>query len=66
MSLEEITQRVRTLPDAELHQLLVRIVEEEDQRNGSLPALFGRRIEDKDPTNWHSLETVKRLAESHG
>lgn len=64
MNAEDLAIQAITLPDHELHRLVVRLVEEEDHRNPSLPAMFSSRIDDKNPAHWHSSEKVKALAAS--
>lgn len=61
MNADDLAIQAITLPDHELHRLVVRLVEEEDQRNSSLPGMFTSRIDDRDPAHWHSLEKLKSV-----
>ena len=63
MSVEELERELTSLGDAERHRIMAYLVALEDQKRPAYRAEMARKIDDKDPSHWLTLEEFeKRLA----
>jgi hypothetical protein len=67
MSVDAILQELPKLESAELRRIRDILNSIEDQRNADHMAELARKIDDKDPSHWVTLEELERRLEArHG
>ena len=59
MTLEQIKEKLASLPEAEQDHLGAYLVHLRHMRDPGLRAELTRRIDDRDPAHWTSLEQLK-------
>jgi len=63
MSVEELERELSGLDDTERHRIMAYLVAIEDQKDTEYKAEMARRIDDKDPSHWITLDELeKRLS----
>ena len=60
MSVEELERELSGLADAERHRIMAYLVSIEDQKHAEYVAEMARRIDDKDPSHWITLEELEK------
>ncbi len=61
MNVEELEREVEGLNDAERRRLMAHLVAIEDRKRPAYRAEMARKIDDKDPSHWLTLEEFDRL-----
>jgi hypothetical protein len=60
MSVEELERELSELADAERHRIMAYLVAIEDQKHAEYLAKLARKIDDKDPSHWITLEELEK------
>jgi hypothetical protein len=60
MSVEEIERELSDLDDAARHRIMAFLVSIEDQKRTEYMAEMARKIDDKDPSHWITLEELEK------
>ncbi len=60
MSVEELERELSSLADAERHRIMAYLVSIEDQKRAEYMAEMTRRLDDKDPSHWITLEELEK------
>ena len=59
MSVEELERELSGLADAERHRIMAYLVSIEDQKHADYMEKLARKIDDKDPSHWITLEELE-------
>jgi cytochrome oxidase Cu insertion factor (SCO1/SenC/PrrC family) len=63
MSIDALKQALAGLDDAGRHQIMAYLISIDDQKDAEYLAKLARKIDDKNPANWITLEELeKRLS----
>jgi hypothetical protein len=65
MSIDAIKQELANLDDASRHQIMAFLVAMDDLKNPEYRASIARKIDDKDPNHWMTLEELERRLSLH-
>jgi hypothetical protein len=60
MSVEELERELSGLDDAERHRIMAYLVSIEDQKHVEYMEKMARKIDDKDPSHWITLEELEK------
>jgi hypothetical protein len=60
MSVEELEREVEGLDDAERRRLMAHLIALEDRKHTEYLEMLARRIDDKDPSHWITLEELEK------
>jgi len=60
MSVEELERELSELADAERHRIMAYLVAIEDQKHAEYLSKLARKIDDKDPSHWITLEELEK------
>jgi hypothetical protein len=60
MSVEELERELSSLDDAKRHRVMAYLVAIEDRKHAEYMAKLARKIDDKDPSHWITLEELEK------
>ena len=60
MSIEAIKQELASLDDEERHHIMAFLIAIEDGKDSGYMAAMARKIDDKDPSHWVTLEEFEK------
>ncbi len=60
MSVEELEREMEGRADAERHRIMAYLVSIEDRKHADYMAKLARKIDDKDPSRWITLEELEK------